>query len=37
MDGMPDASIRKKLRISFPRLYELKRNIRRQIELAFAA
>jgi hypothetical protein len=36
MDGMPDVSIRKKLQITFPQLYELKRNIRREIESAFA-
>ncbi len=37
MDGMPDVSIRKKLQITFPQLYEMKRNIRAQIEAAFAA
>ena len=37
MDGMSDASIRKRLRITFPDLHEMKRNIRRQIEIAFAA
>ena len=37
MDGMSDVSIRKRLRITFPHLYEMKRNIRRQIELTFAA
>ncbi len=36
MDGMPDVSIRKRLQITFPQLYEMKRNIRRQIGLAFA-
>ena len=36
MDGLPDVSIRKKLQITFPQLYEMKRNIRKQIELAFA-
>ena len=35
MDGMSDVSIRKKLQITFPQLYEMKRNIRRQIGLAF--
>jgi hypothetical protein len=34
---MSDVSIRKRLQITFPQLYEMKRNIRRQIELAFAA
>ena len=37
MDGMSDVSIRKTLRITFTQIYEIKRNIRRQIELAFAA
>ena len=37
MDGLSDVSIRKKLQITFPQLYEMKRNIRRQIEAAFAA
>jgi DNA-directed RNA polymerase specialized sigma24 family protein len=37
MDGMSDVSIRKRLRITFTQIYEIKRNIRRQIELAFAA
>ena len=36
MDGMSDVSIKKALGITFPHLYEIKRNIRRQIELAFA-
>jgi len=36
MAGMSDCSIRKRLQIAFPHLYEIKRNIRRQIELAFA-
>ena len=36
MDGMSDGLIRKRLQITFPRLYEMKRNIRRQIEVAFA-
>ena len=36
MDGLSDVSIRKRLQITFPQLYELKRNIRRQIGLAFA-
>lgn len=35
MDGMSDDSIRSLLRISFPQLYEIKRSIRRQIDLAF--
>ncbi len=30
MDGMSDVSIRKRLQITFPQLYEMKRNIRRQ-------
>jgi DNA-directed RNA polymerase specialized sigma24 family protein len=37
MDGMSDVSIRRRMGITFPHLYEMKRNIRRQIELAFAA
>jgi hypothetical protein len=37
MDGMSDISIRKRLQVTFPQLYEMKRNIRRQIEIAFAA
>ena len=37
MDGMSDVSIRKRLRITFTQIYEIKRNIRRQIEIAFAA
>jgi hypothetical protein len=37
MDGMSDVSIRKRLRITFTQIYEIKQNIRRQIELAFAA
>ena len=37
MDGMSDVSIRKRLQITFTQIYEIKRNIRRQIELAFAA
>ena len=36
MDGMSDGSIRKRLRITFPHLYEMKRNIRRQVESAFS-
>jgi hypothetical protein len=36
MDGLSDVSIRKRLRVTFPQLYEMKRNIRRQIGLAFA-
>jgi hypothetical protein len=37
MDGMSDVSIRKRLQITFTQLYEIKRNIRRQIEITFAA
>jgi hypothetical protein len=37
MDGMSDVSIRKTLRITFTQIHEIKRNIRRQIEIAFAA
>ena len=37
MDGLPDLRIRERLRVTFPQLYEMKRNIRRQIEVAFAA
>ncbi|PKN67576.1 MAG: hypothetical protein CVU57_02415 [Deltaproteobacteria bacterium HGW-Deltaproteobacteria-15] len=37
MDGMSDVSIKKALRITFKQIREIKRNIRRQIELAFAA
>ena len=37
MEGMSDVSIRKRLRITFTQIYEMKRNIRRQIEIAFAA
>ena len=37
MDGLPDVSIRERLQITFPQLYDIKRNIRRQIEAAFAA
>jgi hypothetical protein len=37
MDGLSDVSIRKRLQITFPQLYEIKRNIRTQIEAAFAA
>ena len=37
MDGLPDVKIRERLRVTFPQLYEMKRNIRRQIGLAFAA
>jgi hypothetical protein len=36
MDGLPDVSIRKRLQITFPQLYEIKRNIRAQIGSAFA-
>jgi hypothetical protein len=36
MDGLPDVRIRERLRVTFPLLYEMKRNIRRQIGLAFA-
>jgi len=35
MDGMSDESIRSLLQVSFPQLYEFKRNIRKQIDLAF--
>lgn len=37
MDDLSDVSIRKRLQITFPQLYEIKRNIRRQIRLAFGA
>ena len=37
MDGLSDVSIRKRLQITFPQLYEIKRNIRTQIKVAFAA
>ena len=37
MEGMSDVSIRKRLRITFTQIYEMKRNIRRQIESALAA
>ena len=37
MDGLPDVSMRKRLQITFPQLYEMKRNIRVQIKAAFAA
>ena len=37
MDGLPDVLIRKRLKITFPQLWEIKRNIRTQIEAAFAA
>jgi hypothetical protein len=37
MDGLSDVSIRKRLQITFPKLYEIKRNIRTQIGLSFAA
>jgi len=36
MDGLSDVSIRRRLQITFPQLYEMKRNIRRQIKVAFA-
>jgi hypothetical protein len=36
MDGMSDGSIRRRMGIKFPQLYEMKRTIRRQIEVAFA-
>ena len=36
IDGMPDVSIMKRLRVTFPQIREMKRNIRRQIESAFA-
>jgi len=36
MDGMSDVSIMKRLRITFAQIREIKRNIRRQVELAFA-
>jgi hypothetical protein len=35
MDGMSDLSIMRKLRITFTKLKEMKRNIRRQIEIGF--
>jgi DNA-directed RNA polymerase specialized sigma24 family protein len=37
MDGLPDVSIRKRLQVTFPQLYEMKRNIRTQIAAAFGA
>jgi len=37
MDGMSDASIKKRLRITFQQIPEIKRNVRRQVEIAFAA
>jgi hypothetical protein len=37
MEGLPDVSIRKSLQITFPQLYEMKRNIRTLIGLAFGA
>jgi len=37
MEGMSDVSIRKRLRITFTQIYEMKRNIRRQIGVAFTA
>jgi len=37
MDGMSGVSIKKRMGITFPHLYEMKRNIPRQIESAFAA
>ena len=36
MDGLSDVRIRKRLQITFPQLYEMKRNIRNQIKVAFA-
>jgi hypothetical protein len=36
MDGLSDVSIKWKMGITFPALYEMKRNIRRQIKVAFA-
>jgi hypothetical protein len=35
MDGLSDLSIRKRLKVTFPQLYEMKRNIRKQIGFAF--
>ena len=37
MDGLSDVSIRERLQITFQQLYEMKRNIRKQIAAAFAA
>lgn len=37
MEGMSDVSIKKRMGITFPHLSEMKRNIRTQIDLAFAA
>jgi hypothetical protein len=37
MGGMSDGLIRKRLQVTFPQLYEMKRNIQTKIELAFAA
>jgi hypothetical protein len=36
MEGLSEGSIRKTLRITFTQIHEIKRNIRRQIEFAFA-
>jgi hypothetical protein len=36
MDGMSDVSIKRRLQVTFENLKEMKRNIRRQIGLAFA-
>jgi hypothetical protein len=36
MDGMSDVSIMKTLRVSLKQIREIKRNVRRQVELAFA-
>jgi DNA-directed RNA polymerase specialized sigma24 family protein len=37
MEGLSDPKIKRELGVTFTQLYEMKRNIRRQLELAFAA
>jgi hypothetical protein len=37
MDGLSDVAIRNRMRITFTKVWAMKRNIRRQIEIAFAA
>jgi len=37
MEGLPDVRIKQRMGISFPHLYKIKRNIRREIESFFAA
>jgi len=36
MDGLSDVCIKRRLGITFPHLYEIKRNIRRQIGMSFS-